>query len=437
MKSTHVAAAALLGAIVVAGVGCARGGVDEIDSALLIPPPAPCHGLACARVACPAGTSTRIAGRVTDPAGRRGLYGVSVYVPAVEPPPVLHGARCEPCARRKRDVVVSTLTDVRGEFALDDVPVGSQVPLVVELGGFRRIARLDVTPCREHLLADDAVRLPASSIEGDIPRIAATTGAADALECLLRSVGLDEREFVAGGDPRGAIHLYRGKGGGGRTGTVIPNADALWNDVATLAQYDVVVLSCEGDEAIENKGGTASDARGAMALYADRGGHVFATHLHATWLRDSPYPRYREIASWGSPKDASDIYDVDTTFPKGAAFAAWLLDTGASSNLGTIRLDNVTSSLASANAPAHAWVRQTPARPRYMTFNTPIGGGRDDACGRFVFADLHAFGLGGSDFPVGCPSKDVLSPQQLALEFFLFDLFACVDDDALPPAPPR
>lgn len=435
MKSTRVVAA-LLGAIVLAG-GCARGVVDHANDGLLIAPPPPCHGLACARVTCPAGTTTRLTGRVRDPAGRRGLYGVSVYVPAIEPPPVVHGARCEPCARRTRDVVASTLTDVRGDFVLENVPAGSRVPLVVELGAFRRIAMLDVVPCKEQILADDAVRLPGSSVEGDIPRIAATTGAADALECLLESVGLDEREFVAGGDPRGAIHLYRGKGGGGRTGAVIPNADGLWNDAATLAQYDVVVLSCEGDEAIENKGGTQPDARGAMALYADRGGHVFATHLHATWLRDSPYPRYREIASWGSPKDPSDIYDVETAFPKGAAFAAWLLDTGASNTLGTIRLDNVTASLASANPPAHAWVRQAPGRPRYMTFNTPIGAGRDEACGRFVFADLHAFGLGGSDFPVGCPSKGLLSPQQLALEFLLFDLFACVDDDALPPSPPR
>lgn len=427
----------LAGALITWAVACARGGVDEAQDAPLVPALRPCRGFACDRVACAAGSATRLTGRVTDPAGRRGLYGVSVYVPEALPPPVAHGARCEPCSRRRRDVVVSALTDTRGEFVLDDVPAGSRVPVVVELGAFRRIAFLDIAPCKDQRLADDVVRLPASSLEGDIPRIAATTGAADALECLLRNVGIDEREFVAGGDPRGAVHLYRGKGGGGRTGAVIPNADALWNDVATLATYDVVALSCEGDEALENKGGVQAGARGAMALYADRGGHVFATHLHATWLKGSPYAPYREIATWGSPKDESDVYEIDTSFPKGAAFAAWLAEAGAATTAASIRLDNVTASLLSTNAPAHAWIRQPGGRPRYMTVNTPIGAAREDSCGRFVFADLHAFGLGGSDFPVGCPSNGVLSPQQLALEFLLFDLFACVDDDAVAPAPPR
>ena len=43
-------------------------------------------------------------------------------------------------------------------------------------------------------------------------------------------------------------------------------------------------------------------------------------------------------------------------------------------------------------------------------------------CGRVVVGDLHAFGLGGSDFPAGClTAPKALSPQQRALEFLLFE----------------
>lgn len=39
-----------------------------------------------------------------------------------------------------------------------------------------------------------------------------------------------------------------------------------------------------------------------------------------------------------------------------------------------------------------------------------------------MLGDLHAFGLGGSDFPAGClTAPKALSRRQLALEFLLFE----------------
>lgn len=430
---------AFIGAALAFAASCARGEAPSDLSASSLAPPAPgCVGLACRRVDCGGAPPTRITGRVTDPAGRRGLYNVSVYIPDAAPPPVRHGARCDACARRRVDAVASALTDPRGEFVLGDVPVGEHVPVVVELGAFRRTLDVTVAACAETRLADDVVRLPRSSAEGELPRVAVTTGAADALECLLRNVGIDEREIVAGGDPRGAVHVYRGRGGGGVAGAFVPDAAELWNDAARLSAYDLVALSCEGTEALENKGGDAPGARGSMAAYAEAGGHVFATHLHASWLKSSPVGELRSIAEWNETNDVGDEYEVDTTFPKGRAFAEWLSATGASPVTGKIRLDNVTFSVGGVRRPpAQPWIQKGPSAVRYFSFNMPLGASREDACGRVVFGDLHAFGLGGSDFPTGCPAAGELTPQQLALEFLLFDLFACVDDDAVPPAPPR
>lgn len=423
--------------------GCAVGGGPGDTTN---PPPAAngCRGIACARAVCTTGR-TVVTGRVTDPAGVRGLYNVSVYVPHDAPPVRRPGVQCDRCAARNVDAVSAALTDERGEFYLDDVPATAGVPIVIELGRFRKVVTLDVPPCVETRLTADQSRLPRNGSEGELPLLAVTTGASDALECLLRNVGIDESEFVAGGDPsretsRGHVHLYRGRGGGALRGAAMPDAFELWNDEARLAAYDAVVLSCEGSEALENKGGEAPDAREPMARYLDRGGHVFATHFHYAWLESSPRPELRDVMDVSAVTDPSNLYSVDTSFPKGGAFAAWLglagaLEPGVSPP--TIRFDNVTGSVGAIRPPARGWIGQGGA-VRTFSLNTPVTAPPGDRCGRVVLGDLHAFGLGGSDFPDGCPGdKTVLTPQQLALEFLLFDSFACVDDDATAPRPPR
>ncbi len=421
-------------AVGVCALSCARGRSPfDPEGPPLASTPDACSGRSCKRVACPSGSETRVTGRVTDPVGARGLYNVAVYVPNGELKPLAHGATCDACAKRTVDAAASTLTDVHGEFVLDGVPADRAVPIVVEIGRFRRVVVRDVTACEEVRLPDDATRLPRNTTEGEIPSIAVTTGAADALECLLRAVGIDEREVVAGDDDRGRVHVYRGKGGGG-VGPVTPDATALWNDPAALARHDVVVLSCEGDPAIETKD------PGPLTSYLEAGGHVLATHFHSSWLSRSPKEDLRAVASFHAPSnDVGLDYTVDTSFPKGAAFADWLAFVGASTPPGTIRLDNVTASVDSLREPpGQGWVRAPGGVPRTFSFNTPLGAAREASCGRFVFSDLHAFGHGGGDFPAGCPVPGTSpSPQQLALEFLLFDLLSCVDDDRARPLPPR
>lgn len=420
-------------ALFVASAGCGnrRAAFGE-DPALVGPPDGGCTGRSCKRATCPPGSPTRISGRVTDPSGRRGLYNVAVYVPNGDLSRLARGATCDACAKRAVGAAASTLTDARGQFTLDDVPADVGVPIVVEIGRFRRVVIRDVAACEATRLPDDATRLPRTSDEGELPHVAVTTGAADALECLIRGIGISDREFVAGDDPSGHIHVYRGKGGGG-VPLVAPPAADLWNDPARLARHDVVVLSCEGDPAVESKD------PGPLTTYLEAGGHVLATHYHSSWLERSPNPDLRSVASFAALTVDGDEYDIDTTFPKGAAFADWLVAVGASPVRGTIRLDNVTASVTSLREPpAQGWVRRRGAGIRYFSFNTPVFASREEQCGRFVFSDIHAFGKGGSDFPAGCPPPDEsLSAQQLALEFLLIDLFSCVDDDRAAPLPPR
>ena len=95
-----------------------------------------------------------------------------------------------------------------------------------------------------------------------------------------------------------------------------------------------------------------------------------------------------------------------------------------------------TVSLAYAfsdNNPGHV----TPDNITDMSFGTPLGVAANQQVGRVVFADTHASASRRSttckphQFPDWC-SSSLLTPQEKALEFMIFDLSACV----LPWTPP-
>ena len=97
---------------------------------------------------------------------------------------------------------------------------------------------------------------------------------------------------------------------------------------------------------------TPPDARQAMWDYANLGGRIFATHYHYTWFKNSPKDDWRTIANWTSEQqNGGESHTIDTSFPKGQAFAHWLLTVHASPAPAKILLSEVRTSLSSVNAP--------------------------------------------------------------------------------------
>ncbi|HEY0707969.1 MAG TPA: carboxypeptidase regulatory-like domain-containing protein [Polyangia bacterium] len=406
-----------------------------------------CQVGACQQKACASGGKTTLKGKVFDPAGKVPLYNVLVYVPNAPLDPIETGPSCDRCDKPVSGKPVAwALTDTKGGFVMDNVPVGTDIPLVIQVGKWRREVTVPKTEaCAETVFEDPQVmRLPRKQSEGNIPKIALATGMADRLECLLRKMGIDDSEFTTE-TGNGRINFFAGRGGspsfapthnGGATFTP---ATMFWNDPAAYDRYDLVILSCEGNQYIQDKPLTA---REALVAYANKGGRVFASHWHNVWLEDGPAP-WSEVATFsGRNVSLPDPYatNVDTSFPKGAALAEWLVNVGASMTSGQLELREAKRTVEAINPMyTRRWIYNASMMPspvQYFTFNTPAGAEMGKECGRTVFTDIHvsAGDQGGAPFPTGCVTTD-LSPQEKALEFMLFDLSSCLQPDDKPQPP--
>ena len=416
--------------------------------------PVTCDNLCKQQVACPAGSETTVRGTVFAPTLPRfgaadPLYNVLVYVPNAPVLPFAPGVACDQCGEVSGAPLVNALTGPDGKFVLSRVPVGDDIPLVIQIGRWRRQIRIPkVTACTDLTLPAELTRLPRSKTEGDIPQFAIATGTYDPMDCLLRKVGIADAEFTLP-TGNGRVHMYAF--GGNTLGAMTPTGDALVGSPATLGKYDVVLLPCDD---LQEK---PRAQQAALLEYVNKGGRMFLTDWSYSWLRDGAMGTFERTVTW---KPTSTLQGIDFTgiidvgFPKGMAFAQWLGVVMAAGPMpGQIRIHDPYSGASDVDAvvpPTQRWIYTqgtTPARRsiQHFTFNTPIGATPDKQCGRVVFSQFHVAESGGGGggiifpglgpsvpFPRACDDRP-MTPQEKALEFMLFDASACVQPDTDPP----
>jgi len=406
-----------------------------------------CTRGACTQTACANGAKTTVSGVVYDPAGKTPLYNVVVYVPNEPLAELPTGASCDTCSSPYSGrPIAAALTDSSGHFSLEHMPVGDNIPLVIQIGKWRRAVTVpSVAACADTPIDASLTRLPRNINEGHIPRIAIANGGSDALNCLLKKIGVDVAEFTSE-TAAGRVNQYAGLNAPttNADGSTLTSTYTLWGSATSMKAYDIMLMSCEGNDN-SGAGSASTTMRQAVKDFADAGGRVFGSHWHNAWVFEgpSPWPTVAKHASGAHGFDDDITVPIITTFPKGMAFAQWLANVGGSPTPGEIVIHGAEHSVDSTNAGAQSWIAGTDAtnsKPmvQYFSFNTPVEVTPEQQCGRVVMSDLHVSAGSPSDsgklpFPSGCVTTE-LTPQEQAPEFMLFDLSSCVMPDDKPPS---
>jgi hypothetical protein len=416
-----------------------------------------CTGLCQNQVSCPVGNETRLTGTVYAPNGSQPLYNALVYVPNAPLPAIAAGPACGRCEDEELgEPIAAAITGADGTFVLKNVPAGVDFPLVVKMGKWRRVVTIPAqTQCTNVDLTVDQTRLPRHMNDAtpgnkaylNIPQMAVATGDADAMECVLRKIGVDDVEFTLPSST-GRIHLYRANGAYAGCSEYRSNGTCRTKSSASLSslfsgtnlnKYDIAIFDCEGAANDHD----SYDAK--LHAFADAGGRVFASHYSYTYLRDND--DFAGTATWGGPQAGSSSFTtgiVDTSSSKGQAFNAWLGYTNSYSTTygnGYIDIEDPRYYVQANDATnserfvytdtsvvlSGTTIDEINATEQYA-FNTPVGAGADDVCGRVLYSAFHV-AVGGSTnnaiFPAHC-STGPLTAQEKVLEFMLFDLSACV-----------
>jgi hypothetical protein len=363
------------------------------------------------------------------------VYGATVYIPNIalgaKLGPITAGPSCDRCLALTQDAALaSAVTGPDGAFVLQGIPVGQGIPLVVEVGKWRYETTIDVQPCTNNVMPLGAARLPRTQSEGNIPFTAVSTGRADALECVLRKMGIADSEFTNPGGT-GRIQFYKGNGAS-IDGNTPPEAAIDWS------KYDQMFFACQGS-AISK---TASLA--TFLEYVNKGGRAFTTHYSYTWL--STNGPLANVATWqvDQPQPSNPLIgNIDVSSVKGRDFATWLAIVGAlsTSNPPQIAVSNARHDVNGipAGQGAQPWITSSgPDRVQQFSVATPVLANLDKLCGSVAYFDFDvesATDNGAFTFPAECPTS-ALTPQEKVIEFMLFDRATCGIPPTLPPPPP-
>ena len=423
---------------------CSAPKVCGIATANVCSVPVSCTNLCLKQVSCANGATTTVTGTVYAPNGVEPLPNAIVYVPNSTPAAFSSTVSCDNCATVSGSPLVSTKSGADGTFKLTNMPVGTNIPLVIQIGRWRRQVTIPQVPsCVSTAVSASLTRLPRKKSEGDIPKMAFATGLVDAMECVFRKIGIADSEFT---NPNGTgrIHLYAGgyapgtyiNNIGGTNGT--PWESTLLGNTTTLSRYDIVLFPCQGTQFHYSSPYQKSFAEN-LATYANAGGRIFATHYSYIWLYKDNYTYFSPLSSaikWNinqtPPTPDPQTGYIDTSFTKGEMLSKWLDLIGASSGSGKIQINTLRRDFDDVVPPTQRWMylAGNPQIAQHVTFNTPLGASAASQCGRVVFSDFHVEDAVNAKvtFPNECAAGGMTAQEKL-LEYMLFDLASCVTPD--------
>ncbi len=468
------------GATCPSGTTCGGGGQRNVCGT-----PVPCTNLCLQQAACGAGSQTMLTGTVVASTPSMFLptgvaYGdpvpnVLVYIPnsAVQPfVPRSMETPAQQCSTCGADVsgspLVQTTTSFDGTFTLSNVPVGSTIPVVIQLGRWRRQFTVSVgASCGPNTVNDPTMpagilMMPSKQSEGDIPLTAISTGQLDAMECVLLKMGVDPMEFTINTSTYdGRVHIYDGNGATASVAATTPGEPVLMGSSGTFNNYDQIIFPCWGVDptTFESTNAKSATELANLVTYANAGGHFFATHYSYSWLyNNSPFSM---TAQWDVDADqnittttgvvSQAVPPLPVSTP--GVFVEWLnyikaLDTSTAPpppNPADVTITSARHDVDAVLGQSSAWITGTDLTPKsgsppemllHYTFDTPVG--QASQCGHAIFSDFHVTNQSNTSlfsFPADSATECGSSPmtaQEKILEYMIWDLASCV---VSPPQP--
>lgn len=358
---------------------CGGAGIPSVCGSVVPDGGSACTNL-CLKQTCAATTLTGTVFAPTNPSAGYGnpdpIPNALVYVPNGTVMPFDAGVSCDRCTDGVTgSPLVSTYSKLDGTFSLTNVPCGVDVPVVIQLGRWRRqITVPAVQCCATTALTTAQTRLPRRQAEGhandNIPLIALVTGSADDIENVLPKIGID---------PTPSAGQYSNPSGSGRVRFYVdngynfgstPSASTLYDSLTELKKYDMVIIDCVGGEDLQTPA-----ARANLEAYANAGGRIFTSHFGYVWLfpdaRDPNGNRiirptsFSSTATWNVQQNDPPNMDayIDISFEKGKTFAEWVQLPSVNAQAATstpavpkIRVVTVRRDIDAVIAPAQRWV---------------------------------------------------------------------------------
>lgn len=302
----------------------------------------PCRGWECAVVDCGAAPPTALTGVVRDPANKLPVAGAIVYVPNQKETPFAAGATCpSECPGDKP--ITATLTDSQGRFHLQFAPSGTNVPLVVQSGKWRRrISVPNVKSCADNPID---LRLPKNRDEGTVPKIAIARGC-DHLEAVVASSGVDmsaTEDFV----------------------------------VDRLATYDIVIAGSEC--------GPFDRETAPMSAWIQKGGTLLASGNQIAYVTATPKFQLMADPIVAAPEPAP--YSIDVSSPQAKSLSDWAKAIGLTSD-GKIALFGAGGHMGLLTKYGGTKL----VRSTTQTQLASLRGSHFGGCGNVVYADYEVVG---------------------------------------------
>jgi len=424
-----------------------------------------CYGSCQVANSCSGTGTTTVTGVAYMPNGVDPLPNALVYIPSAVPGAIAPGVQCLTNGNEASGGPITfTYSKYDGTFTLTGVPSGTNIPIVVQAGKWRMQGTISsITACGTTVAPAWTTTMPSTHVQGDIPKIAVVTGNVDAVECVIYRTGIAQSEFT-NSSGTGQINLYLADHDpGAQINSSTPLESTLTGSSTAMNAYDMIMFPCQGSPSDSD----ASSDQGVVLDWANRGGRLFSTHYSYAWLQNSlnastvtqningtnqvvsldtaQGPETAVQWNTGQAQPTADPGNaiVNASFTDGGILSSWLEDTTAPAasttpegspaqiSISTLRLDQ-----NGVNSPTQSWLtltnnltnqtgKNTESKTPVMqlTFNTPVGAGADNQCGKVLYNDYHVYNgnFSGQTFPSECPSG-AMTPQEHLLEFALFDL---------------